>query len=218
MTGMPPKTKTKKDWKQGLNYVDLVGWNNWIRIHPAIRKRFSTNAHKAVTYEGVMNKVYLSFAGKIFAQLCRLIGTPLALYEGKDVPMEVKVYPNEELKGMTWDRFYQYQDNPVNRVASTKCILAGDGNEEAGLVEMVGFGFGMKLNVYEKEGAIVFESEKFFLQLGNKKIRIPGWLTPGKTLVTQRAINDEEFEFRLDVKHPILGEVYRQVGIFKASE
>ena len=217
MTGMPPRTKTKKDWKQQLNYVDLVGWDNWIRIHPAVRERFSTNAHKAVTYKGVMNEVYLSFVGKLFAQCCRLIGTPLALYEGKDVPIEVKVYPNEKLEGMTWDRLYQYQNKPVNRVASTKCILPGTNKEKVSLVEMVGFSFGMELDVYEKAGAIVFESKQFFWQVRNRKVRLPDWLTPGKTLVTQRAINDEEFEFRLDVRHPVLGKVFRQVGVFKAE-
>ncbi|WP_196139706.1 DUF4166 domain-containing protein [Aliikangiella sp. G2MR2-5] len=215
MTGMPPEQTIKKDWKQGLNYVDLVGWNNWIRIHPAVRKRFSTNAHRAVTYTGVMNEVHLSFVGKIFAHLCRLIGTPLALYQGKDVPMEVKVYPNEKLKGMTWERFYQYEDKPVNRVNSTKCILPKELLGEAGLVEMVGCGFGMKLNVREEEGAIVFESEYFFWQLGGNKIRIPDWLTPGKTIVSQRAINDKEFEFRLDVRHSVLGVVFRQFGVFE---
>lgn len=210
MTSSPPKIDLNKNkWVKTLDYRALVGKENWKKIHPAVQKRFSTKAHDTVTYQGVMNEVYLSFAGKIFAQFCRLIGTPLALYEGKDVPMEVKVYPNDKLNGMTWDRFYQYLDKPVNKVKSTKCILPNEG-----LAEMVGFGFGMKLNVTEREGAIVFESEYFFWQVGNKKIRIPDWLTPGKTVVSQRAINDEEFEFRLDVRHPVLGEVYRQVGVF----
>ena len=49
-------------------------------------------------------------------------------------------------------------------------------------------------------------------------MRIPNWMTPGKTIVRQKAINNEEFEFRLDVLHPILGQVYRQIGVFKAEE
>lgn len=210
MTKAPPKIKNIEN-KSG--YRALVGENGWRKIHPAIQERFSEKIHQVVTYRGVMKEVYLSFAGKIFAHICRLIGTPLALYEGKDVPMEVKVYPNEKLKGMTWDRFYHYQNKPVNRVASTKCILP-----EGGLVEMVGFGFGMKLDVFEKNNAIVFESEEFFWKLGNKKIRIPNWMTPGKTTVRQIAINNKEFEFRLSVTHPFLGEVYRQIGVFKAEE
>jgi len=213
MTKAPPRIKLNNQKFESQGYERLVGNKGWNKIHPAIRKRFSEKLHQPVTYKGVMNEVFLSSAGRVFAQLCRIIGTPLALYEGKDVPMEVKVYPNEKFEGMRWDRFYLYQDKPLNRVASTKCILP-----EGGLVEMVGFGFGMKLDVYEKNGAIVFESENFFLNLGNKQIRIPDWLTPGKTVVSQRAINDEEFEFKLSVVHPVLGQVYRQSGIFRAEK
>ncbi|WP_144392144.1 DUF4166 domain-containing protein [Pleionea sediminis] len=213
MTYCPPKLaeKNKSEINSAHSYRTLMGEVDWNRLHPAIKQRFEEKVSDSVTYSGVMRNVYLSFAGKVLAQVCRLIGTPLALYEGNDVPMTVNVYPDQKQNGMTWDRFYHYPTKPVNRVKSTKCIL-----KDEGLVELVGFGFGMKLKVYEKEHAMYFESTEFFLLVGNKKLVIPDWLTPGKTLVYQRALDDQRFEFGLDVTHKWLGKVFHQVGEFVA--
>ncbi len=209
MTSNPPKLA-----RDITGYRNLFNEKDWSKLHPDIQRRFSIELHKIITYRGEMSEVYLSLAGKLLAQLCRLIGTPLALHCEKNVPMLVNVYPNQELGGMTWDRFYHYKNSPLNRVKSTKCL--NHNGIEAGLVEMVGFGFGMELKVYEKDHAIFFESEKFFWKFKNIAINVPNWFSPGKTVVSQKALDDHRFEFRLDVEHPILGKVFKQVGIFES--
>ena len=80
---------------------------------------------------------------------------------------------------------------------------------------MVGYGFGMNLNVYQKEGAIYFESTRFFWQIGNFKFFIPDILSPGKTIVFQKALSSNQFQFRLDVTHSVFGKIFKQVGIFE---
>jgi hypothetical protein len=196
------------------NYCSLLGSRAWERLHPDIQMRFSPeHAHRSVTYRGVMEQIYLSFAGKLLAHLCRLIGTPLALYSGTDIPIDVNVYPDKTLQGMTWDRYYHYPDKKLNRVKSTKCI-----QKDNRLIEVVGFGFGMYLNVYEKGRAIHFESTRYFFQLGRLRVPLPGLLTPGKTLVRQAVMTDGSFEFRLSVVHPLLGLVFEQCGYFREVE
>ncbi len=123
--------------------------------------------------------------------------------------IDVEVYRNEKLGGMTWDRFYRYANNPLNRVTSTKCILP-----EKGLIEVVGFGFGMHLKIFEENTALVFESTGFFWQFKGLKVAIPNILTPGKTRVWQEAISDSQFHFNLRVIHPLLGKVFWQTGVF----
>lgn len=76
-------------------------------------------------------------------------------------------------------------------------------------------GFGMQLKLYEQVGALCFESAGFFWQIGMITIPIPDLLTPGKTTVTQKALDDDNFEFTLHVTHRWLGNVFEQVGIFK---
>lgn len=196
------------------DYRSLIGERGWRRLHPDIQRRFSLrNAHRSVTYRGFMSEIYLSPAGLLLAQLCRLIGTPLALYPGNDLPMLVEVYPDFKFGGMKWKRNYLYPGRNHKPVVSTKCI-----RPNAGLVEIVGSGFGMYLSVYEKDQALLFESKGYFWQSGNFVCEIPALLTPGKTIVTQRALSDGKFEFSLDVMHPLLGQVYRQVGVFEEMD
>lgn len=199
---------------QAGSYQQLLGEKAWQRLHPDIQNRFCVNnASCPVVYQGVMHTVYSSKMGKLLAQLCRIIGTPLALYDGVDIPTEVKVYPNPELGGMCWDRFYQFPSRKVNRVKSTKCIHPG-----GGLVEMVGYGFGMHLKISEQESALCFESTQFFWALRAFKVPIPDWLSPGKTTVKQKALNDGEFQFSLTVKHSLFGRVFYQVGTFREKK
>ena len=196
------------------NYESLLGHEAWARLHPEIRSRFcATHAHKTVLYRGVMQQVSMSLMGYLLAHLCRTIGTPLALYSGRDVPVDVHVYANDKLGGMTWDRHYYFKNKKVNRVKSTKCITA-----TSGLIEVVGSGFGMYLKISECNGALCFDSTRFFFTFGNKKIPIPHLLTPGHTQVTQTALEHGEFQFKLEVRHPLLGLVFFQQGNFSEAE
>lgn len=214
MTGNPSPIQLPSVNKGNtVSYRSLLGEASWQNLHPAIKRRFSEeHYHQPVTYTGEMQEVFLSAAGQVLAHTCRLIGTPLALYNGKNIPTDVHVYHDCKLQGMTWDRFYHYPGKPTNRVKSTKCL-----NVDTGLVELVGFGLGMQLRLFEQDGALHFESTRFFCQIGKYKVTLPDWLTPGKTVVVQRAIDDAKFQFSLDVRHELLGQVYRQVGIFQAS-
>ena len=206
----PPRVDLDK-METNLSYLNLLGVKSWSKLHPDIQQRFGLNAKQAVTYKGVMKHVKASRMGRLFAQICQLIGTPLALHTGENVPVEVNVYPSKSKNGMNWDRFYSFEKQPVNRVKSTKCLLP-----EGGLVELVGAGFGMKLEVSERGGALCFESTEFFWQYKNFKLTIPDVLSPGKTLVSQKALANGQFEFSLQVEHLWLGRVFEQVGVFKA--
>ncbi len=207
MTGTLPLVTLPK--QQG--YRALLGERAWRRLHPDIRKRFAHDqAQSSVRYVGIMEEVGMSTAGFFLAHACRLIGTPLALYRGKNVATQVDVSPNTALNGMTWDRLYQFANKSPNRVTSTKCIQA-----DTGLVEVVGCGFGMYLRITEDDGAIAFESTGFFCQLNGVKIQLPDWISPGRTTVKQTALDHESFRFDLEVEHPLLGRMFWQTGVFK---
>lgn len=192
------------------DYRSLLGEAAWQNLHAHIRHRFSLEyLHRPVTYTGVMELVYLSAAGKLLAQVCRLIGTPLALHSANDVQMRVDVYADEKRGGIAWERHYLYRDFRPDRVVSTKRIYPA-----RGLVELVGGGFGMYLLVSVVDKAIVFRSSGYFWQLGKSRITLPSFLSPGNTTVMQKAFDDGRFQFTLDVDHPLLGKVCQQRGIF----
>ncbi|HEB27859.1 MAG TPA: DUF4166 domain-containing protein [Porticoccus sp.] len=209
MTGNPPLVRLPKH----ASYRGLLGEQAWRRLHRDIRKRFDHDQpQQSIRYQGFMDEVGMSTIGLVLAQACRLIGTPLALHRGHNIATVVDVYPNKTLNGMTWDRLYQFPNKAPNRVSSTKCIQS-----EAGLIEVVGCGFGMSLSISEREGAIVFESTAFFCKLKGLKVALPNWLTPGRTTVKQTALDNGEFRFDLEVVHTFLGRMFWQSGVFKAQ-
>jgi hypothetical protein len=210
MTNNPPHFDVIDRLIANSDFQSLMG-ADWYKLHSDIQARFSlAHCHRAISYCGTMSEVKMSFVGRLLANFCRLIGTPLSYGAGKNVPTEVKVYPNKTLGGMVWDRYYRFSESKVNRVRSTKIILPN-----RRLIEISISGFGMYSKVYAKDGAIVFESQRFFCTLGRWRMPIPHVLSPGKTTATQRALSDGRFEFTLDIRHNLFGQVFKQVGIFR---
>ena len=192
-------------------YREILGEPAWARLNPEIRQRFSIRpvAGQCVRYAGVMDRVELSLMGWIFAQACRLIGTPLAPYRGKNVRMQIELVWDQKLSGVTWNRIYRFQPGRVFTVRSTKS-RGGRGQ----LVEHIGCGFSMRLKLAERRGNLVFTSTAYLVSIAGRTIRIPALLTPGVTTVTHEQIEGDRFRFSLAVDHPLLGRTIFQDGEF----
>lgn len=192
-------------------YRDLLGNDAWARLYPEVRQRFSVRPAGAdkILYRGVMHRVELSLMGWLFAQICRLFGTPLAPYRGKDIDMEIALTWNTRLRGITWHRKYYFGPQRVFTVRSTKSVQ-GNG----AVIEHIGHGFSMRLGLSECNGNLVFTSTRYEVSIGGRTIRIPALLTPGVTTVTHEQIEGERYRFSLSVKHPLLGRTIYQDGEF----
>jgi hypothetical protein len=192
-------------------YRGILGEPAWARLKPEIRQRFSIRpvAGQCVRYAGVMERVELSLMGWIFAQACRLIGTPLAPYRGKNVRMQIELVWEQKLSGVTWNRIYHFRAGRAFTVRSTKS--RGRCGE---LIEHIGCGFSMRLKLAERRGNLVFTSTAYLLSIAGRTIRIPALLTPGVTTVTHEQIEGDRFRFSLAVDHPLLGRTIFQDGEF----
>ena len=84
------------------SYRDALGVAAWCRLKPEVKGRFSVKplAGGAIRYAGTMRTVQLSFMGWLFAQACRVIGTPLAPYRGQWVPMSIELAEDSMLGGV----------------------------------------------------------------------------------------------------------------------
>lgn len=193
----------------------LVGPEGWQRLSPLIRARFACHAGTAeVVYRGTMQSVRCSRAGYLLAQLYRLFGTPLAPFEGRDVPIEVRVHEDPERGGVAWDRVYFFPNRKPVTVTSTK-VFTGDGKT---LLECVGGGFGMRLKVYEQDRKLHFLSQSYFWRFAGLSVRLPDWLTPGVVHVIHSDLGSGWFRFELIMRHRHLGETFFQDGCFKEKE
>ena len=202
-----------------VDFQRLVGAAGWARLPVAVRRRFTVHPHVGapITYRGVMHTVAASRLGVVLAQLCRLIGTPLAPWRGADVPTDIVLRAAPAVRdasaGITWERTYRYAGRPAVLVRSTK-RLARDG----ALLEVVGGGIGMRLAVYEHQTALHFRSRRYFWQVGPWQIALPDLLTPGVAHVVHTDLGAGRFRFAMTFTHALLGVLFEQTGTFKEGD
>lgn len=199
-----------------FDYVDfrrLLGDDAWNRLVPAIQERFDVKRGHAVRYAGIMYKVNCNFVGWLFAQLTRLLGTPLTPYSGKDISTIVRVYDDEKYKGTVWEREYRFPGKDTLIVRSIKCL-----DKDRALLESIDGGIRMRLRVYEDNGKLVFASVSYFLDLLGVRIPISDLFTPGKTEVVHTELGEGDFQFTFRMTHPWFGETFFQEGVFHIEE
>jgi len=196
-----------------VDFSRLVGAAGWSRLPEAVRRRFARAPAKGevVRYRGSMVVVEQSWWGFLLAQACRLIGAPFAPYGGCDLPVTIALR-GEADGGVAWEREYRY---PGGRTATVRSVKRVD--SDGGLLECVGGGFGMKLDVCERRGALHFISRGYFWRLGPLRLPLPHLLSPGVARVTHADLGGRAFRFEMTVEHAWLGLLFRQDGVFRSE-
>ncbi len=187
---------------------------DWFLLNPNIRERFQRDPKpgEAVVYEGVMREIRCSKMGKLFAFLTRIIGNPLTPYEGRDIPMRVELLKVKGLPGVFWQRTYFFPNRKPYVVLSVKKeSRAGE------LMECVGGGFGMLLDVSARDQSLHFESTRYFWEAFGRRIPLPHLLAPGRTHVIHEDMGGGEFQFTISMTHRNLGETFYQQGRFRRA-
>jgi hypothetical protein len=205
----------------------LMSETDWASLPLAIRRRFSRHlvGGQSIVYAGEILESRMSRAGWWLAQAARLIGGPLPrtrsahISNGRasnvHVPSVVTVTGGnwgKDSGGQIWTRLYARRKGFPQVIHSSK-RFAGP----TGLEEYVGRGVGMALTVYARDGALIFRSKDYFLQLFGRRFFLPAWLTPGTLYVTHAELPDGRFSFTLQIFHPLLGLLIRQMAMFRET-
>ncbi len=197
-------------------FRDLVGAESWNRLPQAIRRRFGKrlNGGASVTYQGKVTVMRMSLAGKILANLARLVGAPLP-FDASAVgqPAIVSVTEDIATNGQFWIRQYGRSSGFPQVVHSSK-RFAGP----TGLEEYVGYGIGMALRIETGPEALFFKSDHYFLQILGRRLRLPRFLSPGKLVIGHHDLGHGQFIFSLDLKHRLLGQLIRQDALFNDAK
>lgn len=192
-----------------VDFRRLLGESAWARLPAAVQRRFSLAANLAPhDYVGAMEVRATAF-GFVMAQTCRLMGTPLAPWQGKLVPVAVHVYPRTD-GALVWDRTYSFAARPPVKVSSAKAVT-----RDGGLMEIVRGGLGMHLVLSVEDGVIHFRSRRYFITVVGIRLPIPTVLTPGVAHVAHEDVGGGWFRFTLDFVHPLAGETIFQSGLFR---
>src|SRR5215470_19052165 len=99
-----PASVPSQDLQPDPSFERLLGELAWRRLAPAVRERFRWKPAPGaeLRYAGEMAVVRSSRLGWLMAQLCRLIGTPLAPHRGARVPVTVTLSLDSAGKGIVW--------------------------------------------------------------------------------------------------------------------
>jgi hypothetical protein len=188
----------------------LLGGEAWARLPPAVRERFSKRMRPgaAVTYVGEIVESRRAWPGWLLAQLCRLIGGPLPLHDDVGTAAVVTVTEDARSGGQFWTRIYGRADGFPQVIHSSK-RFAGP----TGLEEYLGCGFGIALTVSADAQALHFHGQHYFLALGPARLRLPPWL--GALTISHIDRGDGGFAFVLALRHPLLGDIINQTGLFR---
>src|SRR5437868_6755219 len=174
-------------WERRPDFRQLLGPGAWEKLPAAVQARFALEAHhgQTIVYRGQM-QVQASPGGRLFAHLCRLIGTPVAPFVGAAVPESVRVFDTDD--GVVWERRYDFPGRAPVVVRSTKQL-----DPDGALVEALNFGLHMRLQVYEEQGSLHFLSTGYFFRAGALLFALPDWFLPGATHVIHADRGDGRF-------------------------
>lgn len=209
----PPHPKQKM---ADGRFSALVGPAAWARLPQAIRNRFGkrVSGGASVTYQGKVTVMEMNLAGKILANLARLVGAPLP-YDMTAVGQPAVVTVTEDIAsdGQFWIRQYGRASGFPQVVHSSK-RFAGP----TGLEEYVGYGIGMALRIETGPDALFFKSDHYFLQILGRRLRLPRLLSPGALVIGHHDLGHGQFIFSLDLKHSLFGQLIRQDALFNDAK
>lgn len=194
-----------------LRFRKLLSDAQWAQLPPAVRRRFSKRLGEGqtISYSGQVTEIAMNRAGALLAQLARIIGGPLPVSLDAGCASLVVVTEDMRQGGQVWTRFYARRNGFPQVIHSAK-RFAGP----TGLEEHVGCGIGMTLAMSVERGVLRFKSQRYFLALGQWRLRLPRWLTPGALTVSHSEVDATRFVFTLDIQHPWFGHLLHQSATY----
>jgi hypothetical protein len=212
--GASPSNREREEGLRDLRFRALLSEADWAGLPAAVRRRFSKRLADGNTavYVGTVLETWMSRTGWLLAQALRAIGGPLPTARDAGVPAVVSVTEDMRSGGQVWTRLYARRRGFPQVIHSAKRFCGPTGIEEH-----VGCGVGMTLTVAVEGGALVFRSDRYFIDLGRRRLLLPAWATPGALTVKHIEETEGRFVFSLSIVHPRLGVLVRQSALFREA-
>ena len=201
----------KSSGLRDFRFRQLIGEEAWSQLPSAVQLRFSKckAPGELALYSGEVTFTKLNFAGLILSRLVWLIGRPLPDRNGATGPAVVIVVEEPALGGQSWTRSYARSGLPPHVIHSVKRF-----GGPTGLEEYVGFGVGMTLRVCVEDRALVFRSDRYFLEGFGLRLYLPRFFEPGRMEIRHEDVGGGAFMFRLGLVHRLFGQMLVQDARF----
>jgi len=198
--------------RQELRFRALLAASDWMALPMPVRRRLAKliSGTTAAVYVGEVIETRMSCAGWLLAQAARLIGGPLPISRDASTPSVVTITEDVAGQGQHWTRLYARRRG-FPQVIRTSKRFAGP----TGLEEYIGCGLGMALTVDVDHGSLTMRAAHYFIQIGNWRLMLPRWASPGALAVTHFNLDDGRFRFTLQISHPQFGPLIEQTAVFQ---
>ena len=208
----PGDGKTPEVLLGDTRFAALLSAEEWNALSPEVRNRFSNRVadEKSIVYAGEVIEARFSTWGWLLAQAARVIGAPLPLRADTHVPAVVTVTEDARVRGPVWTRLYGRRRGFPQIIQSSKRFEG-----PTGLEEYLGYGVGMSLAVHVEDGAIVFRSADYFIDVLGHCLTLPAILRPGDLTIKHAENGPHSFTFTLTLAHRWLGPLIFQRVLFR---
>lgn len=120
-----------------------------------------------------------------------------------------RAFPGEP--GLFWHRIVE--DAHGRQEFRSSMVIEPDGT----LLEKIGGGFGIRLQVSEHNHDLVYQSRGYVWSRGALRVRIPDWMLLGTATIREHASSARHFELDFRIHHPLFGCVYSYSGRFEPT-
>ena len=184
---------------------------SWDDLGDVVKRHYFLRPYSEdyVCVKGVMSEVRHSLVAKLFIPMGVLFGA-IVPFKGKDVPIDVHYNASKQNANIYWDRVFKFSEK---RHFHFKSHMVHRKDNE--VIEFVRFGVGLRLKVTAEEGALVFRDCGYIWRILGMNIPIPGRILMGRAYVEERPIDERHFSMKMQVVHPVLGELFVYKGKFK---
>lgn len=178
---------------------------DWQQLPEVIQRHYQISDCQQSRLTGTMEIGYPIYLFPLI-WLIHLFGG-LLLWRGQAAQAEVDKTADGEL--LHWHRTMTYADGKTDCFSSRMSYAA-----DHELVELIGFGFGLRLHVSVENGELLYRSNGHFWQCGSLRLNIPDYLLLGSASISERAVSEDEFYLDFSIRHPWWGVSYYYRGNF----
>ena len=184
--------------------------DGWDELGDVIKRHYFLRPYSDdyICVSGVMSEIYHSAIAKLFLPFGMMFGAVVP-YRGKNVPIDVHYSCSKNNANVYWDRVFKFSERNHYHF---KSHMEHTRNNE--VIEFVRFGVGMRLKVTAENGAIVFRGAGYIWRVFGRDIPVPVGLFFGNAYVEERPVDENSFEMKMTLEHPLFGVMFRYEGAF----
>lgn len=184
----------------------------WDGLPPVIKKHYANRPYTndKVTVKGQLD-VSCAKHMQLLAPVFWLLGTVPPINE-KSVPVTVHFESRPDTKEFCFNRIFHFKGRKPYEFRS-RMVQVKD-NE---VIEVMRFGISWRMNYLWEDDKVILRHKGYALKAFGHFIPLPITFLLGRGDAEEWSVDDNNFDMRATITHPLLGQIYEYKGQFRIS-